>query len=327
MSWLDAAATLPIAFAQVREDPLLDLEVIRRLRPGARALVIASGGCTVAFLAATGGLSAMTVVDPNPAQLVLTRLKLAALRDAPERRRACFGHAAMAIGERRAWLVDALAAIGEPEGALGPLERVAELGPDQAGRYERLFAALREALVDHELDAALDEVFALPILVRLFGAAATANPREPFARHFAARIREAQARPDARANPWLVQLLEGRDPPDARAPWLDAPCPAALPELELRLGTVDDALAEPGDGFDFVHLSNALDWLDPSAASSTLAAAAAALRDGGLVFVRQLNSSLDVRALAPALAWLPTDELLARDRSFFYRELHLGRAR
>lgn len=327
MSWVDDAAALPIAFAQVREDPLLDLEVVERLAPGARALVIASGGCTAALLAACGRLTSLTIVDPNPAQLALTRLKLAALGDAPERRRACFGHDAMSTTERRAWLVDALAAIGEVRDVLGPLDWVAEVGPDQAGRYERLFAALRAALTHHDLDEATAEVFALPILVRLFGEAATANPREPFARHFVARIRDAQVRADAHVNPWLGQLLDGRDPPGARAPWLDAAAPAVLPELCIRCGTVDDALADPGEGFDFVHLSNALDWLDAIAASSTLAAATTALRPGGFVFVRQLNSTLDIRALAPGLRWLPTDALLARDRSFFYRELHLGQRR
>src|SRR5262249_37794947 len=79
------------------------------------------------------------------------------------------------------------------------------------GRYERLFARLRDALRDHEeelaallqlrdpaeqarradpdtplrraLDAAYDDVLALPHLVRLFGEGATQNPVEPFARH------------------------------------------------------------------------------------------------------------------------------------------------
>lgn len=327
MSWLDDAAALPIAFAQVREDPLLDLEVVARLPEGVRALVIASGGCTAALLSCSPRIASLELVDPNPAQLVLTRLKLAALVDAPARRRACFGHAAMTTDERRAWLRVALDEIGAEPDALGPLDFVAQHGPDQAGRYERLFAALREALAFDDLDTALDRIFALPNLVRLFGEAATANPREPFARHFAARIREAQARSDAPDNPWLSQLLRGEDPPGHAAPWLDAVPIATPPGIRVRRAFVDDALADADADFDFVHLSNALDWLAPQAATHTLALAAAALRPDGLVFVRQLNSTLDVRALGPAFEWLPTDELLARDRSFFYRELHLGRRR
>ncbi|HWB73373.1 MAG TPA: DUF3419 family protein [Nannocystaceae bacterium] len=325
MSWLDDAAALPIAFAQVREDPLLDVEVIARLPEGVRALVIASGGCTAALLSCSPYLASLDLVDPNPAQLVLTRLKLAALADPPARRRACFGHAPMSMEERRAWLRVALDEIGEPHDALGPFDFVAQHGPDHAGRYERLFAALREALAFDELDTALDRVFALPNLVRLFGESATSNPREPFARHFAARIRDAQSRPDAHDNPWLSQLLHGEDPPGNAAPWLDARRSATPPAIRLRRAFVDDALH--GGAFDFVHLSNALDWLAPQAAARTLALAADALRPDGLVFVRQLNSTIDVRALGPAFEWLPTDDMLARDRSFFYRELHLGRRR
>ena len=51
------------------------------------------------------------------------------------------------------------------------------------------------------------------------------------------------------------------------------------------------------------------------------------MRPGGWVFVRQLNSTLDVPALGESFRW-HEDEARAmhrRDRSFFYRALHLGR--
>ena len=51
-SWVADAAALPIAFAQVREDPLIDFCVVERLGAAARLIMIASGGCTLAFLAA-----------------------------------------------------------------------------------------------------------------------------------------------------------------------------------------------------------------------------------------------------------------------------------
>src|SRR5690348_13503060 len=75
-SWVEEAARLPVAFAQVREDPLLDAEVLRGLSPKARIIMIASGGCTLAFLAARIRLERIDAVDPNPAQIALTRLKV-----------------------------------------------------------------------------------------------------------------------------------------------------------------------------------------------------------------------------------------------------------
>jgi S-adenosylmethionine-diacylglycerol 3-amino-3-carboxypropyl transferase len=51
-----------------------------------------------------------------------------------------------------------------------------------------------------------------------------------------------------------------------------------------------------------------------------------ALRRGGCVLVRQLNSSLDVRALGSGFEWdvEGSRAMHERDRSFFYRALHLG---
>jgi S-adenosylmethionine-diacylglycerol 3-amino-3-carboxypropyl transferase len=78
--------------------------------------------------------------------------------------------------------------------------------------------------------------------------------------------------------------------------------------------------------FDFIHLSNVLDWLSPEQARSTLDLAWKALRPGGRVLIRQLNSSLDIPALVSRFTWLADEaaELHAGDRSFFYRKLHLG---
>ncbi len=66
-SWVSEAAKLPVAFAQVREDPLLDDWVVTKLDPGARILMIASGGCTLAFLAARGrGRESMSWIPTRP---------------------------------------------------------------------------------------------------------------------------------------------------------------------------------------------------------------------------------------------------------------------
>src|SRR5205807_887619 len=60
-SWVTEAAHLPVAFAQVREDPLLDAWVVEKLGPEARLIMIASGGCTLAFLAARSRVARIDV--------------------------------------------------------------------------------------------------------------------------------------------------------------------------------------------------------------------------------------------------------------------------
>lgn len=348
--WLRDATALPVAFAQVREDPFLDLEVVARA--GGAVAMIASGGCTAALLAADPRVRRLHLIDANPAQLALTRLKLRLLRATPAERLALLGHAP---ADRAAALGRELAALDLPAAALGPPAVVAALGPDHAGRYERLFAALRDALGDapdlgaalrladpaeqarrvapgtplgDRLDAAFDDVMALPNLVRLFGAEATNNPVMPFARHFAGRVRHALATLPAADNPYLWQMLAGRYPA-VPAPWFTLPPTDRLPDVTLDNRFVAPALADARAEFDIVHLSNVLDWLTPEAGAATLDTAAGALKPGGWVFIRQLNSTLDVRGLGPQFDWdaETSAELLARDRSFFYRSLHLGRKR
>lgn len=357
-SWVTEAACLPLAFAQVREDALLDLEVVAGLGGAARVLMVASGGCTAAALAASGRVAKLLLVDPNPAQIALTRLKLRMLQAAePRHRGALLGHESMSLRERRDELAAGLSELGLQADALGPVHVVAKLGPDYSGRYERVFAELaREltpfakelesllrlrgtaaqaagvaprTLLGEALDAAFDRVLALPNLVRLFGERATGNSAGSFSRHFMGRTRLALATFPAADNPYLWQMLLNRYPPEVASPWLYGPKLGALPEIDWTVGQMSPTLDSVRESFDFVHLSNILDWLPPEDARETLTRAASILRPGGVVLVRQLNSNLEIPALCPEFDWDfdGAKDLHARDRSFFYRALHLGRRR
>ena len=90
---------------------------------------------------------------------------------------------------------------------------------------------------------------------------------------------------------------------------------------------MDEALATMTGQAHVVHLSNILDWLSHEEAARTLELARQALRPGGRVIIRQLNSSLDIPALGQGFVWetAEADMLHRQDRSFFYRALHLGR--
>lgn len=356
-NWLDQAAAMPVAFALVREDPLLDLEVVTQAGTNARVLMIASGGCTAALLATLPGVAHLHLVDPNPAQLALARLKLHLLANVPTVRQALLGHAPLPSDERGRQLGETLAALGLTTDVLGPPEIVATIGPDHAGRYELLFAQLREALSGIEceltallelrdpaeqarrtdpstqlgraIDIAYDTVLALPNLIRLFGEGATQNPVEPFSRHFAHRTRVALATLPAADNTYLWLMLAGRLPASTPVPWLSVPTPARLPEVLFTRGMMADVLATVQDAerYHVVHLSNILDWLTPAEARRTLELAWRALFPGGQVIIRQLNSTLDIRALDEFFHWQgeQSEALHQRDRSFFYRSIHLGR--
>src|SRR6476646_1236563 len=75
---LPGARTDRLFFAQVREDPLLEIEALGPLN-GARVVVVSSGGCTALSLLASGA-EEVTAVDLNSSQNHLVELKSAALR-------------------------------------------------------------------------------------------------------------------------------------------------------------------------------------------------------------------------------------------------------
>ncbi len=350
--WLADAMTLPLAFAQVREDPTVDLGAIRLASGRGRVLMIASGGCSAAYLAARAGVQRIDLVDMNPAQLALTRLKLRWLIERPPReRRRLLGHAAMPADGRVSAVRQDMAALGIAADAFGPETVIAD-GLDHGGRYEHLFARLQARLrpmraslvrllaldeparqrralagdLDTALKDAIADVMRQSTLVRLFGNAATANRRQAFARHFTERTRWALSNLPAAGNPWLAQMLMGGDDVPT-APWLALPRPARLPVIAEHRCDLATALARIDGTFTAIHCSNVLDWLAPDAAAEVLERCRRRLARGGVVIVRQLNSTLDLRACAPAFTWLPAgDRLHARERAFFYRSLHIGRA-
>lgn len=347
--WAVEAAAWPLAFAQVREDPRLDMELARKLPPGATVVMIASGGDTAACL----GRLPLTIhlVDMNPAQIALARIKWQlASGSNPDVAAALLGHLPMNPFERHRGLAEIQEGLGLEDGIFGPADSVAEIGPDHCGRYEVVFAELRSrlapwkdsleelltstvAIEDFEttpfaaaLDEAFSEVMSLQNLIRLFGAEATRNPRRSFSAHFAARTREIIGRKTPRSNPFLRQILAGNFQPAFRYDWLQAGH-ALLARPEWHHGKMNEVLGSMRAGSaDLVHLSNILDWLSPSEAQATLQAACRVLRPGGKVIVRQLNSTLGIPALDSGFVWDGAlgQAMERRDRSYFYPQIHVG---
>jgi S-adenosylmethionine-diacylglycerol 3-amino-3-carboxypropyl transferase len=343
--WALRASSLPLAFAQVREDPRLDLELARRVPAGGTVVMIASGGETAACL---GRLPLrLMAVDMNPAQLALARVKWELAGKVPtEDLAALLGHLPMPVGERRRRMKELLELLGIEEGVFGPPEYIAERGVDHGGRYEVCFAELRaqleawrgdlEAMLNSHkavpnfggawLDEAFARVMSLENLVCLFGREATQNPRRSFSDHFAARTREVIGRIAPVDNPFLWQILAGCFPPGCRYHWLedDRPLIAEISWLQGKMDAQLDSMA--AESADLVHLSNILDWLSPGEAEATLRSARRVLKPGGQVILRQLNSTLEIGKLDAEIEWDVElgRAMESRDRSYFYPRIHVG---
>ena len=355
--WARDATALPLAFAQVREDPQLDLQLVRQLPASPTIVMIASGGETAITLGREP-LGTLHLVDMNRSQLALTRLKWELAGRSPDLPCAILGHTPMPPEERSAELSKLLCQLDLAPSVFGPREFVSLVGPDHAGRYERTFAALRSALqppqsqlesvlASHDppwaakitapetefgmaLDRAFEQVMSLPNLVQLFGTEATQNPRQSFASHFAHRTRVALEQFPAAFNPFLWQIFAGQFPRGHCYDWLEPECGGGTacrvtPTYHHgRMNEVLDSLSLCS--VDLVHLSNILDWLSPTQAEATLASASRVLKPGGRVILRQLNSTLDIPSIPSTLDWdlVLGTRLESIDRSFFYPGIFVG---
>jgi S-adenosylmethionine-diacylglycerol 3-amino-3-carboxypropyl transferase len=125
----------------------------------------------------------------------------------------------------------------------------------------------------------------------------------------------------------LAQLILGSFSDGGVLPWLTIPSPERMPSVTWSAVGMAQALRETRRKADLIHLSNILDWLSPPAAGQVLDLAWTALRPGGLVIVRQLNSRLDIPALGGRFDWLGgfSRDLTSADRSVLYRAVLVGR--
>jgi S-adenosylmethionine-diacylglycerol 3-amino-3-carboxypropyl transferase len=352
--WVKSTASLPVAFAQVREDPLIDAELVRLFDRPPRVLMIASGGDTAAWLS-TAPIESLHLADINQAQLNLTRFKLDLLitADRDERLR-LLGHQPLSESVRSHEISLRLERLDLPPDALGPLPWLGRFGLDHCGRYEWLFARLRDLLDDESdsvtqlmrlrdpaeqsawvapgsglgkrIQAAFDQTMELSRLVEIFGPGATANRIVPFADHFMGQTRRALATFPAAENPFLQQIFLGRFL-DKPWPWLDSEKLDRLPDTRYSCEAMSSVLSAAKDeSYDLIHLSNILDWIQPAEAARVLHDACRCLSAGGIVVIRQLNSRLAVREIPCELEWHSglSSDLHRSDRSFFYRSLHIG---
>ncbi len=331
-SWVTTAAQQQLAFAQVREDPRVDLALLELLGENLSIVMVASGGCTACALAASGTVARLHLVDINPAQLALSRLKLNLLEEAePELRCQLLGHSELEPLRRREAVEERLAKLGIASEIFGNSELWAARGLDQSGRYELLFEALQDRLRESEFLSreTFCEVMSQENLEALFGVGATSNRVQEFGDHFFVQTEAALSRDPEMKGPFLSQMLRGRFSGRPYL-WLEQPRVQSLPELTFHHAPMKSALAEMSDGSaDLVHLSNILDWLSPSEASEILQETERVLRPGGRVVLRQLNSTTRMRHLESGLHWLEeeSERLHHFDESFFYRELHVGEKR
>jgi S-adenosylmethionine:diacylglycerol 3-amino-3-carboxypropyl transferase len=288
-------------FAQVREDPLLEIEALSPLSD-ARVVVVSSGGCT-AFSLLAAGAKEVVAVDLNSTQNHLVELKVVALRRLLNPELMSFLGVAPGTARRRARTYAVLrphlsdeavkywdrneALIGRGVLNCGVSERfiaavvgVVKLAIHDRGRIERLLSL---ESIEEQREFFTREwntwrwKLLFPLLLNRWTFNRTYDPgffREvenpSFAAHFRGLIEHALCDVPVRTNYFLHQMLAGAYPdqaPGALPPYLDPSRREFLRSRLQQLQLVDAGYAEylatcEDDSVDALALSNICEWLD-----------------------------------------------------------------
>lgn len=311
-----------IKYAVVREDPAIEVEVVRLFGASA-TLVVASGGCTALSLAQNFPAMTVCAFDSSAAQLAHLQAK-------------------------------AKAAVAGDMPALN-VEMDDPTALNQRGAFDGVFRLLRRELLEwiatprevrRFFDRATSAVERLDVVERWIGdrhwpaifesafqpsllsAVLAVGPMQPpqrggYAAYLRARFEEGLRREDAPHNPFLQHTLLGMYLAE------DAPDYVALreiPPFELVHGTLLDVADL--ERFDVISLSNLLDARDETMVRKWIQALTKKCVPGAAVVYRQFNAQQrNLRSLFEP--WFCFDDDLgktftARDRSLLYDRIEVA---
>lgn len=317
-----------VQFAVVREDPMVEAELIRLTR-ARNVLLVASGGCTALTLQALFPDLHITLFDFNSAQLERVREKMSALRDGDAARR----HRRFNIGTN------------DPSGL------------NQNGNFESLFRGLRAFIFDLVADeteisllfeekgrlgnvsevlfsskywpVAFDLYFSDSLLNAMFGPDATQHAEAgSYPRYFQTLFEKGLTSVKAFDNYFLHHVFLGYYLQRQNS----LPYYLLAPSTDYHFQMVEGTLHQVPElqRFDLISLSNIMDWMPLVEITSIIGHLQSEMKSGASLLYRQLNNytdlSTDFGDLFEFNAALGT-QFQKIERSLFYSSVHVGKRR
>ncbi len=268
-----------VMFASVMEDSRIERSLLAEYSDP-RVLMVGSGGCTLLdVLSMDTPPAEICVVDTNPDQVALIRLKLAAVGLEPAR------FAALLRGglsdDEITHLLSLLTDARDREFWDALRHHIAD-GIAHMGCYDQVFRKL--SLVGYQ--AAFDAVS----LQRQFGPAVTAHAKSDLAGAF-----EHIMRTNSRT-PYFQGLIAG----DAPLPPYASALAAIRRNMErARVWTRDLADVASSRKWHLIQTSNVTDWMPRERVDDLLSACKAALTDDGVLLMRRINGAFELDDLTP----------------------------
>lgn len=313
----------PIQFAVVREDPLIEKELVELHKPS-HALLVGGGGCTAYTLATLFPELKLTLVDPNPAQLQLIERKAQALQrlgmdpgivnigsENPQGLNACGNFETLFRCLRDFWR--ALILRGEE------LEHMFD-------SEKRLTAAIETLTTHRYWPVSFDLFFSDEMLTTMFGKSAIQNATPgSFPDYFRTMIEKGLRRPGALENPFLHHAMLGHYLETKREAW---PLYLQRPPRDFSAEMINSAIQDVPSftHYDLVNLSNVLDWSSTADVKKLADRLDAELPSGAVVMWRQLNNHVPHEEHFKKLCFDAklSAALLERSRSLFHTAIKVG---
>jgi len=329
------AAENKLFFAQVREDPILEIEALEA-GPGDTVVVVSSGGCTALSLIAAGA-GQVVAVDLNTAQNNLVELKAAAVARLPPLEAISFIGGSKAPGRtrwatytrlrpelsvesRRYWderkhaIKRGVLGSGVSERFIGVIVGVMRAAIHPPARIRRLLACQsldeQRDLYRREWDNRRWRLLFKVLLNRAvfrhtYHPAFFEHVENPsFADHFHELTEHALTDVAVADNYFLHQMLTGSYPHEVPAgipPYLDGRAASALADSGDRLLLVDGAYIDhlktcPDGSVAGFSLSNICEWLDSAQVDQLLTEIARTARPGARLVFRNFVGWTEVPA-------------------------------
>ncbi|AFZ01243.1 DUF3419 family protein [Calothrix sp. PCC 6303] len=348
-----------IAFSQVREDPTIEMRVIKQLAQTQnhplRLLLIASGGCTVLSLLSISEVAEIAAVDLNPAQIHLVELRRQALLNLPIAAQLDLIGANKATSEAERIKLYKKIASKLPTSTRNywdAREQQIAFGINRVGKFEQLFRELsasfteigfdplnktQEAIESPQWRSLFENVFERDKLAVIFGEAAVNYSMDrSFGEHFADVFAHSLQKFVSTKNYFITQVWcdAYTDEIDGVPLYLQPLVQTSIRQLgterlKLHQGTFVEKMIELGADkpFDLIQFSNISDWMPPQDLDNMLLQAVHVLKPGGALIGRRLNGDHHLASLMAAHIFVDENfsrELLESDSSFFYREVVVG---
>lgn len=315
----------PIQFAVVREDPMIDMEIIENFKLQ-NILLIASGGCTALSIAAKFQDRKLTLFDPNPNQLLLVKEKFKILSEITDQR-GFENQFNIAVD-----IPGSLNAKGNFESLFRNFRKfIWEFICPESGWIElfngRNTLNLSEIFSNKYWNVAFELFFHDSLLLAMFGPDALQHaPKGSYPSYFRERLEQGLKRQDLEKNYFLHHIFLGYYLTEKESQPFYLQQKILVSEIEYINGYLQDVpyLEE----YDYIMLSNIFDWMSQNDIDSVISLLKKKCKKDSVICFRQLNNTHDLASEFQDQFQLQkelSENLYQKDRSLFYNSLSVLR--